>query len=109
MAKLQVPSPIPQQMSRHIRDYGWCRASAHRWMPNTNGLVVKAGVVTVNYKCENCDGERNDGIELSTGDLVSRRYEMPEGYVLQVKGTGEKRPKKSDWRKEHFRLLTRRR
>lgn len=103
---------IRERMVEHITDYGWCRANQHIWVPqsgNGQGIIVKQGIASVVFKCRNCKGERHDKISLNSGDVVFRTYVMPEGYVLENIGVGNK-PKKSDWRKEHYaKLLGRKR
>lgn len=86
-------------------DYELCRMLGHQWTPpngkrpieivNTAG---KRGLVAYPVYCGQCNTTRMDYINPRTGHLEARKYNLPEGYLL--KGLGDSRPSKDDWRKE---------
>lgn len=107
---MPTPKPVPEQMRTSIGNgFGWCRSNAHVWQPprarGEGTLQVTKGVVTVEYKCDLCEGTRIDEYVMRSGELLTRRYLMPDDYVLRVKGTNNERPRKADWRREHFKNL----
>jgi hypothetical protein len=49
-------------------------------------------------RCERCDMERRDTLNVNTGDIVQRRYVQPEGYHIQRNGPDDELPRIVDFR-----------
>jgi len=83
-------------MAEEAIDTTECDTYGHAWYETTNQgrLRPEYGIPLV-LRCERCSRMRLDVIHPLTGQLISRRYVAPFGYVRYKKG---ERPTKSEFR-----------
>jgi hypothetical protein len=82
-------------------EYGECRALNHSW--KRVGLERHGPEVLLLLKCRSCSTDREDLIDLATGD-VQRRYNYAKDYVNKFE-KGEARPVKGEYRREWCRTI----
>ena len=71
-----------------------CRLFGHSWDPVPSDWTPSFGV-PMTLRCMRCTMERRD-ICQRTGELLSRRYTYPEGYLYN---RAEERPTRVDFRR----------
>lgn len=49
-------------------------------------------------RCERCDIERRDEVNRHTGDVESRRYQYPDGYLFSHDSDDDELPRRVDFR-----------
>lgn len=109
--KEEVKPPSRREVLQVVAEYDYemCRMLGHRWQPPNGSRPIevvtikrqgqtKHGLVAFPCYCPGCTTTRVDYINPRTGHLEQRKYELPDGYLL--KGFGENRPSKDDWRRE---------
>lgn len=75
-----------------------CDVLRHAWHDVESPWFRKRdnpGCDCFSLRCERCDKERRDIISLASGDVVSRRYINPPGYVRYPRG---ERPSMGEFR-----------
>lgn len=75
-----------------------CDVLRHAWHDVDSPWFVKRDwprCDCLSMRCERCDRERRDVISLNTGDVVSRRYIAPPGYVKYAR---DERPTMAEFR-----------
>lgn len=61
--------------------YGECRLLGHAWHTVPSDWTPQYGV-PMTVRCERCNIERRDSVNRYTGEVESRRYEYPDGYLF---------------------------
>jgi hypothetical protein len=93
-------------LERELKDkFLICRDVGHNW--KLQGFVDerrKWGTVERTFRCSTCTTERIERVGANTGDLDSRRYVYPPGYIIRDKDV-RKGMKKSAVRVEALRRL----
>ena len=73
-----------------------CRLLGHLWHIVPSDWTPRYGD-PMTTRCERCDIERRDEINRNTGDVESRRYTYPDGYLFQ-RDEYETLPRRADFR-----------
>lgn len=81
--------------------YGHCRLLGHMWMVVPSDWTPTHGEA-MTVRCERCDIERRDCINRNTGDVESRKYQYPEGYLFSRDDPGDSLPARRDFRVAWF-------
>lgn len=77
--------------------YGECRLLGHLWMIVPSDWTPHRGEA-MTVRCERCDIERRDCVERNTGEVVSRTYRYPDGYLFTRDDDGDALPARNDFR-----------
>lgn len=85
-------------------EFGLCRTLNHAWTPE-GPVRRQGGVVLVSLRCTVCTTMRRDTILLQTGEVITRSYYHPEGYLMP-RGEGPSFSKQ-DFRREWVRGVLR--
>lgn len=78
------PTPIrpPQPEGPTWGQYSECHGLIrHAWHIVPSDWVATLGGEQMTVRCERCGTERRDTIGSNTGELVTRRYVYPDGYL----------------------------
>jgi hypothetical protein len=66
-----------------------CRDRGHAWFDDRGAPALRrssGGLVLRSLRCQRCKTLREDSIIATNGEVHSRRYEYPEGYLF-TRGT----------------------
>lgn len=75
-----------QQVADDLPDtYLLCRELAHAWLP-FNANIDRHGIIERTVRCSRCQTKRIMGVNSRNGEILSSRYEYPEGYTLRGVG-----------------------
>lgn len=77
--------------------YGTCRLLGHQWHVVPSDWTPRYGEA-MTTRCERCDIERRDEINRNTGEVESRRYSYPDGYLFSRDTDDERLPSRVDFR-----------
>lgn len=77
--------------------YGTCRLLGHSWHVVPSDWTPLYGE-PMTTRCERCDIERRDSVDRRTGDVLSRRYTYPDGYLFERDFDDETLPARTDFR-----------
>lgn len=61
--------------------FGACRLLGHMWEIVPSDWTPQFGT-PMTCRCERCSIERRDALNRNTGEVQSRRYVYPQGYLL---------------------------
>jgi len=103
------PEPDVSGMTDRYLD---CREVGHSWERPSFGLAEPVQMGSTRSRrlanqgrlgrrfmeCSRCTCQREDYVSRATGELISRRYTYPEGYLIK----GQGRPRADALRKERF-------
>lgn len=80
--------------------FATCRLLGHAWLVVPSDWDPRFGL-PMTTRCERCDIERRDEVNRNSGDVESRRYVYPEGYLFSrsVDDLDWEAPRRSDFRK----------
>ena len=86
-------------MNPYVKRYrfGECRLLGHLWHVVPSDWKSDLGV-PMTTRCERCDIERRDSVNRNTGEVVSRRYAYPDGYLFSHVEEGDDLPRRVDFR-----------
>lgn len=92
-------------LNPYTTQYSWshCRLVGHQWfhvdMPSDIKLDpnLLRFAVPMTLSCETCNTLRIDMVSKSTGDVESRRYIRPAGYLF-TRENDMPLPRRADWR-----------
>ena len=76
-------------------NYGACRLLGHLWHIVPSDWTPLFGT-PMTCRCERCDIERRDCLNRNTGEVASRRYVYPTGYLFHHNGSEP--PRRVDFR-----------
>lgn len=79
--------------------YSDCRLLGHLWHVVPSDWTPEFGV-PMTVRCERCNIERRDSVNRHTGDIESRRYVYPDGYLFSKGDYGDEvdLPRRVDFR-----------
>lgn len=80
----------------HGYSFGACRLLGHLWHVVPSDWTPLFGT-PMTCRCERCDIERRDSVNRNTGEVQSRRYVYPTGYLF-THDNGTVLPHRSDFR-----------
>jgi hypothetical protein len=58
-----------------------CRTLGHSWMDYDSNWKPSLGT-PITLRCERCGMERRDTVAQHSGDLITRHYTRPQGYLF---------------------------
>ena len=76
-------------------DYTRCRTIGHAWFEADTEWDTSFPGTQMTLRCERCMTERREVWSRTTGDLVYRHYNYPDGYIQEWGGNF---PTKDDFR-----------
>lgn len=76
--------------------FGSCRLLGHNWHVVPSDWTPLFGV-PMTTRCERCNIERRDSVNRNTGEVQSRRYVYPAGYLF-AHDNGTELPRRVDFR-----------
>lgn len=86
-------------MNRLVTGYKFqdCRLLGHLWFVVPSDWTPEYGI-PMTCRCERCNIERRDSISKNSGEVESRRYVYPDGYLFRRDVDGEALPRRTDFR-----------
>lgn len=77
--------------------FAQCRLLGHAWLIVPSDWQPRYGA-PMTARCERCDIERRDEINMHTGEVEARRYTYPDGYLFSRDHDADEPPRRVDFR-----------